>query len=225
MAMRLLRFVVGFLAVLALSAPASSEQVAAERISWFLADVTINDDGSLSVVETIRFHAAGQEIKRGLVRQLPLIVLDGGGQTVSVTYAVKAVTRDGVPEPFHLAPAEGALEIFIGSRDVLLDHGSHEYVISYAATGLITRHEGFSTLRYNATGSGWTIAIDAAEARIRAATGLRATLISASAGTTLVERSESVDENGVSVISARVTTPLVPGEGLTLALMLSNNTP
>ncbi|HRE60853.1 MAG TPA: DUF2207 domain-containing protein [Micropepsaceae bacterium] len=224
MALRFIRFAFAFLAVLALSAPAAG-QADAERISWFLADVTINDDGSLSVVETIRFHAAGQEIKRGLVRQLPLNVLDGGGGTVSVTYAVKAVTRDGVPEPFHLAPSEGVLEIFIGSRDVLLDHGSHEYVITYAASGLIVRHGGFSTLRYDATGRGWSLAIDMAEARIRAPQDWRATLISASAGAATVERSESVDESGASVITARMTTPLAPGEGLTLALMLSNNTP
>ena len=64
MRIRCIAFVLAVLGVSAAMADASSH----ERIISYRTDITVHEDGMLTVVETIRVHAAGAKIKRGIFR-------------------------------------------------------------------------------------------------------------------------------------------------------------
>ncbi len=165
--MRLLSLL--FAMLLALAAPAWAE----ERITAFTSDVTVNADASLTVRETIRVMAEGNEIRRGILRDFPTTFRDRRGVRVVVGFDVMGVTRDGKPEPYALESISNGTRIRIGSADVLLDEGEHSYQITYRTTRQLGFFEDYDELYWNVTGNGWTFAIDAAKVIIRLPPGAR----------------------------------------------------
>jgi uncharacterized membrane protein YgcG len=153
----------GFLIALLLSLASASAE---ERILRFVSDVTVQRNGDLDVVETIRVQAEGNEIRRGILRDFPTTYRDDRGGSVVVGFDVESVTRDGQNEPFEIESLANGKRIRIGSADTLLSPGPHDYVIRYRTTRQIGFFDGFDELYWNATGTGWTFPIDVAEARI-----------------------------------------------------------
>jgi hypothetical protein len=89
-----------------------------ERITHYDIDISINKDRSLEVTETIDVIAAGQTIKRGIVRRLPTYQ---SGQ--NVRYQLWKCVRDGRVEPYHTSSDGSNLNVYIGEEDVYLDPG------------------------------------------------------------------------------------------------------
>src|SRR4029077_7191432 len=79
---------------------------------------------------------------------------------------VESVRRDGAPETFVTENRANGVRIRIGQTDQTLSTGLHEFVIQYRTTRQIGFFTDFDELYWNATGTGWTFAIDVAEARI-----------------------------------------------------------
>jgi uncharacterized membrane protein YgcG len=140
---------------------------AVERILLFVSDATVERNGDLTVTETIRVQAEGREIRRGILRDFPTIYTGSDGARVEVGFDVQSVMRDGVPESFSTEQVDNGVRVRIGSADRQLATGPHEYVIRYRTTRQIGFFADYDELYWNATGTGWTFAIDQAEARIR----------------------------------------------------------
>src|SRR4029077_17377799 len=79
---------------------------------------------------------------------------------------VESVRRDGAPETFVTENRANGVRIRIGQTDQTLSTGLHEFVIQYRTTRQIGFFSDYDELYWNATGTGWTFAIDQAEARI-----------------------------------------------------------
>ncbi|BCP54761.1 hypothetical protein K32_33780 [Kaistia sp. 32K] len=139
---------------------------AEERILRFVSDVTVERNGDLEVVETIRVQAEGNEIRRGILRDFPTTYRDDRGGSVVVGFDVESVTRDGQNEPFAIETLSNGKRIRIGSAETLLTPGPHDYVIRYRTNRQIGFFDDFDELYWNVTGTGWTFPIDVAEARI-----------------------------------------------------------
>src|SRR5690606_21034893 len=92
-AMRLLRPVLVLLALVALALPA----LAREEIRSFAAEVTLRVDGSVLVTETLQVNAEGIDIRRGIYRDIPTVMLDEQGRKLRADLEVEAVLRDGRP--------------------------------------------------------------------------------------------------------------------------------
>jgi uncharacterized membrane protein YgcG len=151
------------LVLLASLAPAG----AVERILLFVSDVVVERNGDLLVTETIRVNAEGREIRRGILRDFPTTYSRADGSRVVVGFHLISVSRDGEPETWGLEGLSNGVRIRIGQADRTLRAGQHEYVIRYRTTRQIGFFSGYDELYWNATGNGWTFAIDQAEARIR----------------------------------------------------------
>jgi uncharacterized membrane protein YgcG len=201
--------------ILAVATPA----VAAERITSFVSDVTVNADASLSVRETISVAAEGQQIKRGIFRDFPTSYQDRMGQRVNVDFTVVAVRRDGKPEPYALEALSNGTRIRIGDRDVLLEPGLHRYEIAYQTTRQIGFFDGFDELYWNVTGNGWTLPIGEARAIIRLPEGAE---ISRQAVYTGPDGSTAANARIISVggnlFDALTTRTLEPYQGFTVAV-------
>jgi hypothetical protein len=149
-----------------LLAGASGPAQAVERILSFISDVTVERNGDLRVQETIRVQVEGREIRRGLLRDFPTSRTGAGGQRVDVDFDFESVMRNGASEPFATEQLANGVRLRIGRADVLLPHGTHDYVISYRATQRIDFSDSFDELYWNATGRNWAFTIELAEVRI-----------------------------------------------------------
>src|ERR1700731_1292222 len=145
---------------------ASGPAQAVERILRFVSDVEVERNGDLAVTETIRVQAEGNQIRRGILRDFPTTYARPDGARVVVGFDVKSVTRDGADESWTTEALPNGVRVRIGRAEVSLATGEHEYVIRYRTTRQLGFFADYDELYWNATGTGWTFAIDSAEARI-----------------------------------------------------------
>jgi uncharacterized membrane protein YgcG len=157
----------GFLRSALLAATfASGAAVAQERITDFRSEIRIGADGALSVTETLEVEAAGQSIKRGILRDFPTEYRDRAGNRVQVPFEVTSVLRDGAPERFAAESLSNGVRVRIGRAEVMLPPGRHTYEISYRTARQLGFFEQHDELYWNVTGNGWDFAIERASAKV-----------------------------------------------------------
>ena len=71
-----------------------------ERILRYHSDIFIHGDGSMTVTETIRVIATGDNIKRGIFRTFPTTYRDRYGNRIKVGFDITQVLRNNQPEPY-----------------------------------------------------------------------------------------------------------------------------
>ena len=90
-----------------------------ERILSYDSRIEVHADGSARVTETIRVRAQRQQIKRGIYRQLPMIV------------EVLKVQRDHYPEDHHTEEAGRGIRIYAGRQQYFLGLDEYTYTFQY----------------------------------------------------------------------------------------------
>jgi uncharacterized membrane protein YgcG len=191
---------------------------AEERILRFVSDAVVQGNGDLEVTETIRVRAEGHDIRRGILRDFPTSYTRQDGARVEVGFHVVSVARDGRAEPYATERMANGVRVRIGHADTLLRTGQHEYVIRYRTTRQIGFFADFDELYWNATGTGWTFAIDEVEARIRLPDAVpfrKAAFYTGPQGSRGSDATVVVQEPGRIVF--RTTRRLPPNHGLTVA--------
>jgi len=102
-----------------------------ERIIRFHSDIKIETDGRIEVAEHIKVYAGGKDIKRGIVRELPLYREDNKGKRVRMHYTVLAVQCNGEDVKHRFANEDDHLVIYIGDARVRLEAGEYDYTVVY----------------------------------------------------------------------------------------------
>lgn len=213
--------------LIALSAVAcllvSASAPAAERITDFDCDVTIGEGGMLSITETITVIAEGNQIKRGIYRDIP--VRYGGGPFglgTNIPFTVTKVTRDGSPEEYRSENNDATVRISIGDADRMLPQGEHTYVIRYE-TRQLRFFDDHDEVYWNATGNAWAFPIDRATASVHLPEGVSGEDVSAEA---YLGPLNSTNQTGVDIQTDGVppvtrftaSQQLGPGDGLTVVV-------
>ena len=191
---------------------------AVEHILRFVSDVTVERNGDLTVTETIEVQAEGNLISHGILRDFPTTYRRPDGSRVVVGFDVQSVTRDGASESFTTQPMANGVRVRIGRADTVLTTGQHEYVIRYVTTRQIGYFPDYDELYWNATGTGWTFAIDVAEASITLPDAVpfrQSAFYTGPQGAT--GKDASIVEQQPGHIVFRTTRPLPPRNGLTVA--------
>ncbi len=137
-----------------------------ERILRYHSVVKIHTDGTLTVTETIKVRAEGNNIRRGIYRDFPTRYKDRLGNHYTAELNVLSVHRNGATEPFHTENRSNGIRIYIGSANQNLDHGEHEYRLQFSTNRQLGYFKEFDELYWNVTGSGWVFPINHASARI-----------------------------------------------------------
>jgi len=106
-----------------------------ERIVDFHADIDIQTDGNIVVTEYITIYAAGIDIKRGIIRNIPEYRMDKNGKKHTMPVHVRGLSRNGKKSDYHKEKTNGQIEIYFGSSDVLLEKG-------FISTNLFMRRAG-----------------------------------------------------------------------------------
>jgi hypothetical protein len=194
-----------------------SDAVAQEIIHRFDSVVDVAKDGTLTVTETIRVRAQGNEIKRGIYRDFPLTFRDAGGTLREVTFNVLGVTRDGRPERYFTRRQGGVIRIYAGHEDVLLRPGDYTYVFTYQTGRQVRWFDGKPELNWNVTGNFWALPIYAASYRLRLPGGARPvrwTAFTGYLGDRGTDWRGEVGSNGTLTVAT--TRRLGPREGFTV---------
>ena len=139
---------------------------AAEYIESYHSEIEIQPNGDLLVTETIRVHAEGRAIKRGIYRDFPTRYKNLEGKNHTVGFELLSVKRDNRSEPFRTKSLSNGTRVYIGERDVYLPKGFYDYQISYRSSRQIGFFDDFDELYWNVTGTGWAFEIRQASARV-----------------------------------------------------------
>ncbi len=191
-----------------------------ERITEFRSDVVVQPDGAITVTETIKLVARGQQIKRGILRDFPTTYEGRYGQSIRVGFGVLKVLRDGQAEPFRIERVSNGVRIRIGDKNVFIPHGAHTYTIVYRTTRQIGFFDDFDELYWNVTGSGWTFEIERALATVTLPQGAEVVNWAAYTGRPGEQGRDfetAYNPSGVAMALATTRT-LKSGEGFTIAV-------
>lgn len=208
----------GVLAILGLLLLATPLSAVSESIRHFRSSIVVHADASMTVTETITVQSAGQEIRRGLVRDFPTVYQDRLGHRVTVGFQVQEVLRDGRPEPFRTEAVGNGVRMYIGKPDLFLQPGIYTYTITYRTNRQLGFFQDFDELYWNVTGNGWTFPIDAAEAVIELPPGARILHYAGYTGYQGERGLDFVAKPGDHEIIFETTRGLAPREGLTVAV-------
>lgn len=215
-----MRWIAGVLVCLAALMPLAAS--AREEIRLFNADIVVRDDAAIEVTETITVNAEGNNIRRGIYRDIPLRALDEWGLWNGNGFELIEVLHNGAPSPYHTEWQGRFFRILIGDADVFIRRGEHTYTIRYVTTRQLRFFEDYDELYWNVTGNFWSFPILSAEARVRLPDGARAIRDQVAAytgrfGATGGNYTGSVLGGG-SELRFALTRPLGPEEGLTIAV-------
>ncbi len=189
-----------------------------ERITDFSVDIKIEEDASVLVTENITVVSTGDQIKRGIFRQIPLRFNSPNGERVVMKLEIISVQKDGREEPYRPEMSSGEAKIYIGQQDVMLRPGTYTYTINYVVEGNINYFDDFDEIYYNVTGDKWGFVIEKASAKVTLPDGVPHIQQAAYTGS----RGESgqdftfTQEGGDLIF--RTTRELRPQEGFTIGV-------
>jgi len=193
-----------------------------ERITSFNSAITVNQDGSMRVENTITAVVTGDQIQHGIYYDFPTIYSNTktGGRLV-IDFVVLDAQRDGQTEPYTVSSLSNGKRVKIGSADVLISPGLHTWVLRFSVDrelGYFTDHD---ELYWNVTGNGWTFPIERATATVTLPTGAAAKITGLAAytgasGSTASAVTTAQAADGTPTFAT--TSILNPGEGLTIVV-------
>ncbi len=207
---------IGILSVLALC-PAQ----ASEKIISFHDSVIVSADSTLTVTETITAQSEGLKIRRGIYRDFPTQYLDRYGNHITVGFKVTRVSRDDLPEDFHVEKQNNGTRVYIGKNNRPLPPGKHTYTLRYETDRQIGFFKDHDELYWNVTGNGWEFPIDEAVGEIILPPGTSEKVMETSAFTGpsgAKGAAYQVSKSPLGTIIFKTTLPLREREGLTIVV-------
>ncbi|MEX0809577.1 MAG: DUF2207 domain-containing protein [Dongiaceae bacterium] len=205
----------GFLAaaLLAFVFSSTAPALAEERILDFDVKIVVENDGAISVTEAITVNVEGDQIKRGIVRDIPFGSSGRGG------FEVIEVTRNGKPEPWSTESISDGVRIRIGDPDVLLPERAQTYLIRYRMEDQVGYADDHDEIYWNATGNEWAFPIDRARALVILPASAEVLEAHGYTGYADENRQDYVQRAmGDKSVLFETTAVLRPGEGLTVAV-------
>ncbi|PTW62213.1 putative membrane protein DUF2207 [Breoghania corrubedonensis] len=148
---------------------------AEERITDYTSTIRVKPDGTLLVTETITANAEGDQIRRGIYRDFPLVFEDAAGARHKAGFHLVSIKRDGHDEEYKENRNGDGIRIYIGDPNATLANRAHTFEITYETTRQIRFFEDHDELYWNVTGQEWAFPIDQATARVMLPDGVAAT--------------------------------------------------
>jgi hypothetical protein len=188
----------------------------AEKIESFDVSAEIGKDGTVNVVEYIKYDFEGVE-RHGIYRNIPLVSKDGP----KIAIEVLRVSDEAGDVPFTVSRSNGELIIRIGDAERLVS-GIQSYNIEYQVFGSIRFFKEYDEFYWNATGNDWQVPILSASAEVFADFGfLSATSSSCYVGPTgsvSMDCALAIADDGKAIVFS-ADKKLTAKEGLTFSVL------
>lgn len=206
-----------FSLLFALALPAFAQ----ERILSYDSTIAVNADGSLDVTETVKVHAEGNDIRRGIYRDFPTRYRDRYGNRVVVDFEPVAVLRNGNSEPWFTERRPNGVRLNTGNDDFLPVPADYTYTLRYRTTRQLGFFADHDELYWNAIGTGWDFPIESGNVDVRLpqsvpVDAMRAEGYTGAQGAQQLDYTASLPAPGHA--HWQLTRPLAPGEGMTIVL-------
>ncbi|MGV8853713.1 MAG: DUF2207 domain-containing protein [Devosia sp.] len=190
---------------------------AREEISSYASNIVLAVDGSVTVTETVVVNAEGIDIRRGIYRDIPVVLAGSDGGKVRPDFAVLDVQRDGRAETFRVERMGDFQRIWIGDPDVMLTYGKHAYAITYTMSRMARAFDDHDEFYWNVTGNYWIFPIRSVQATVSLPNGAVITdLVGYTGAVGSTEQAVSIKRDADNVASFSATRALVAGEGMTI---------
>ena len=207
-----MRALAGALVLLSfLLTPISSR--AAEKILSFSSAATVREDSSLEVREDIAVNVEGRKIRRGIFRDFPTKYRDSAGRAVAIGFSVKSALLGGREVPYTVRSVADGVRVSLGDPNRRAPPGRQTYTLVYVVTGVLGFFDEHDELYWNVTGNDWAFAIDEARFSLSLPGGASPGAIDFFTGW---RGARGKDAQQLSDGSVLTTSPLPPGEGLTV---------
>ena len=141
---------------------------AQEYIDKYHVDITILDNGNISVTETIKVWAEGKAIKRGIYRWFPLANTEH--YQLPMPYSITKVTRNGQREKIGkiVIIARDRAEYYFGDPNKFIEPNAfHEYAISYEVDRAVLQFAESDQLYWNIIPFNWRFPIKNLSATVK----------------------------------------------------------
>ncbi|MDP2789761.1 MAG: DUF2207 domain-containing protein [bacterium] len=221
--MRRILTIAAFILFVPLAVHARTPLLSTEQIKNFFAGITIREDGSLQVVETIQYDL-GTYPKHGIYRTLPYQYTRNGAAH-NLRYSIESVTDEqGNAIPKKVQTTGGYVKVRIGYPKATIT-GVQTYIITYTVQRAIRFSDAQDELYWNVTGNEWTVPIRAASVTIITPSGVTFTntvCYTGAVGSTAADCTLKPQSDGSLIVTAGRT--FVLGEGLTFAIALPPGT-
>lgn len=192
---------------------------AQEAIEDFAVTLQVEADGNLLVTERITVRAEGQDIRRGVYRDLPVSYALPMGLEQSSPITLLSVTRDGRSESVRTERNGAWVRYYLGSADVLLDPGRYSYELRYRVERALLHHADSDELYWNVTGNGWIFPIRQASVEVRLPEGAQIGQLAAYTGAQGDQGQDfQIVERGDDHLRLATTAELPAHHGLTIAV-------
>ena len=197
-----------------------------ERILSWHSHIVVEKSGDLVVTETIRVRAEGDRIKRGIYRDIPLLLEDRFqplrkllALPLAKPFDVVSVKRDGNKENYRTERiGEGAIRIRIGRADVFLKPGSYTYEVKYRTGRQLYLEKDRDVLYWNVNGTGWGFPADKVTATVTLPAGIKGAKVwgyTGKLGEQGKDYKATLTKTGATITTTR---PFRAGENLTVML-------
>lgn len=199
----------------------SGPLLAKERILDHRSLIEVRADGSLDITETIRVHAKGLDIRRGIYRDFPTRYKDRIGNRVVVDFEVLGVQRDGHDEPWFTERHGNGVRVNTGNDALLAVPADITYTLHYRTTRQLGFFADHDELYFNAIGTGWAFPIERGSAEVRLPQPVAVAQMTAEGYTGgYGQQGDDVRTSTPRPGIARwtLTRALAPGEGMTIVL-------
>lgn len=192
-----------------------------EAIVSYLVEIDLLVSGDLDIKETITVNAQGNQIRRGIFRDLPRLYEDEQtGGALRYRYDVKEVLRNGRKEPYERETVGNARRIRIGNPEQLLTYGEHTYVIRYSVKNAVKYREGFDELYWNVLAHYWSFPINTARVVINLPKQARPIEVVGYSGKIGLQGQAFTQEVEAGRVTLETTQSYGPGEGLSVSISL-----
>ncbi|MTI42216.1 DUF2207 domain-containing protein, partial [Roseibium hamelinense] len=194
--------------------------VAEERILQFHSDMEVRTDGQLLVTERITVRAEGNQIRRGIFRDIPLRARDANGWIYEVGFELLDVEQDGQRASYFTEDSASGVRIYIGRSNVFLDPGKYTYTIQYLMDRQVRFFGDYDEIYWNVTGNEWAFPIDQASARVTLPEGAEVIQYQAYTGVFGADGSnyEAEVDQATGQVVFQTIRPLQANEGMTVAV-------
>ena len=146
-----------------------------EEILSYDVTIDVRAGGLMEVTELITVRALGNQIRRGIYRDIPTSFPRFARLgRIEAPFRVMAVTLDDGPVRYRVEAiggeiGRGGVRVRIGDANVLVESGVHRYAIRYETERWISFGSTEDQLYWNVTGNDWGFPIRSASARVRIA--------------------------------------------------------
>ncbi|MFC1700429.1 DUF2207 domain-containing protein, partial [Patescibacteria group bacterium] len=152
----------GIIAILAISFSFAQS----EQIEGFYSEITVNEDGTINVKETIKYNFQELPDKHGIYRFLDYKRENLQGKNYILNTDVLQITNDkGTPYQFQESKKGDYIRLKIGDANQTIT-GIHTYVVTYKVSGALTYFSDHDELFWNISGTEWPVSINRVEGKI-----------------------------------------------------------